>query len=133
MKYLKWIGVAAALLLVVSCFTPWYLLPWNNNILSGIDGGEKYGRPGYGHFVLTFLFLLFTFIPRIWAKQWNVLIAAVNLAWMIRNFFAIAAWCPGGECAERQTGIWLVLAASVVMLVAALFPDIKVPAKAKPQ
>ena len=128
MKYMKWVGVLAALLLVSSCFMPWYSIDWRNITISGVEAGEKLGKPGYWHFVFAFFFLLFTWIPKIWAKQWNLFIAAMNMAWMIRNFFALAA-CSGGECPERLWGIWLVLISSTFMLLAALFPRIKVPVK----
>ena len=128
MKYMKWVGLAAALLLIGSCFMPWYSIGWKNITISGVEAGEKLGKPGYWHFVFAGFFLLFTLIPKIWAKQWNLFIVAMNMAWVIRNFFALAA-CSGGECPERQWGIWLVLISSVLMLLAALFPGIKIPEK----
>jgi hypothetical protein len=128
MKYLKGVGVVAALLLISACFLPWYHISWRALTISGIEAGDKLGKPGYWHFVFAFCYLVFTLIPKIWAKQWNVFIAAINMAWMIRNFFALAA-CSGGECPERQWGIWLLLISSVLMLLAALFPGLKVPVK----
>lgn len=130
MKYMKWIGTAGAALLVISCFMPWYLISWQHFTITGVHAGEKLGKPAYWHFVCTFIFLLFTFTPRIWAKQWNVFIAAINLAWMVRNFFALAV-CSGGECPQREAGIWLLLLASVMMMVSALFPDMKIEGNRK--
>ncbi len=121
---MKWIGVAAALLLIVACFLPWYYLDWKNFTITGLEAGDKFGRPAYWHFVFSVFFLFFSFIPRIWAKQWNVFIAAVNCAWTARNFFALAM-CSGGECPARQAGIWLLLIASLLMMLSTLFPDIK--------
>jgi hypothetical protein len=128
MKYIKWAGVIAAVLLIIACFLPWYTIGWKNITITGTEAGDKLGKPAYWHFVFTIFFLLFTFIPRIWAKQWNVFIAAVNVAWMIRNFFALAV-CNGGFCPERQSGIWMVLISSVVMLLSSLFPDFKIQQK----
>jgi hypothetical protein len=48
------------------------------------------------------------------------------MAWAIRNYFIISA-CHGGDCPEKHNGIYLVLLASLLMLVSALFPDIKLP------
>ena len=86
--------------------------------------GTNFGKPGYFHFVLTAFFLLCTFVPRVWAKRLNLLITGLNVGWALKNFFIIAA-CSGGECPIRKIGIWFILLASVIMLLSALFPDMK--------
>lgn len=124
MRNMKWIGLAAAVLLVVSCFSPWIYVAALDFTGTGLDAGKVFHGPGYFHFVFVFFFLVFTFIPRIWAKQWNLLVTAVNLGWAIRNFFKLSM-CDGGECPVRKWGLYLMLIASIVMLVSALFPDVK--------
>jgi hypothetical protein len=95
-----------------------------NIVVSGVEStGTNFGKPGYTHFVLSFFFIIFHFIPRLWAKRSNLLVVALNIAWAIRNYFIISM-CREGECPEKQIGLWLVLLASVLILVAALFPDI---------
>ena len=122
---MKWIGLVAVILLVVSCFLPWVIIPSKNIVVSGVDStGTNFGKPGYTHFVLSFFFIIFHFIPKLWAKRVNLLIVALNIAWAIRNYFIISM-CREGECPEKQIGLWLVILASVLMLIAALFPDIK--------
>lgn len=126
MRYMKWIGFAAALLLIATCFVPWVYIESKNITVSGIDStGTNFGKPGYFHFLLTVLFLICTLVPRVWAKRMNLLFAGLNLGWALKNFFMLAA-CLGGECPVRKTGIWLMLLASVIMLLSALFPDMKV-------
>ena len=125
MRYMKWIGLLAVILLVLSCFLPWVIIISKNIVVSGIDStGTNFGKPGYTHFVLSFFFIIFHFIPKLWAKRVNLLIVALNIAWAIRNFFIISM-CREGECPEKQIGLWLVMLASVLMLVAALFPDVQ--------
>ena len=125
MRYMKWIGLLAVLLLVVSCFLPWVIITSQNIIVSGVDSsGTNFGKPGFAHFVLGFFFVIFHFISKLWAKRINLLIVALNIAWAVRNYFIISM-CREGECPEKQTGLWLVLMASILMLIAALFPDIK--------
>ena len=47
MKYMKWIGLAAAVLLIVSCFTPWVIIASQNIVVSGVDAtGTNYGLNG---------------------------------------------------------------------------------------
>jgi len=99
-------------------------MEWNKLTLSGLNGGDRFGKPGYWHFIFVGFYIFFSLMPRIWAKQWNLLISAMNIAWMVRNFFALAV-CSGGLCPERLTGIWLVMITSLIMLVSAFFPDIR--------
>jgi hypothetical protein len=133
MRYMKWIGLAAAALLIVSCFIPWVFIESRNIIVSGIDStGTNFGKPGYFHLLLTAFFLACTFIKNTGAKRTNLLITALNLGWAIRNYFIISA-CQGGDCPVKKTGIYLMLLASILMLVSALFPDMKLPEKKNSQ
>jgi len=127
MKWMKWIGIAAAILLVVSCYTTWVVIPSKNIVITGLNAtGTNYGRPGYFNLLMTLFFVVFTLIPRIWAKRTNLLVTALNFAWTLRNFFVITA-CMAGECPQKHSGIFLLILASVLMLVSSLFPDVKLP------
>lgn len=130
-KKMKWIGVMAAVLLIVSCFTPWVIIESKGITVSGIDAtGTNYGKPGYFHFIFSFFFLLFTFIQKIWAKRFNLLVVAVNVAWAAKNYFLLTA-CAGGECPVSQIGLWLMLFTSGVMLMSSFFPDIEIKQQQK--
>jgi hypothetical protein len=125
MRLMKWTGILAAVLLIISCCFTWVIIPSENIIISGIDAkGTYFGKPGYFHFVAAFFFLVFTFIPRIWTKRSNLLVAALNLAWAIRNFFLITM-CRGGECPEKHIAIYLVIITSLLMMASAMVPDLK--------
>jgi hypothetical protein len=129
MRLMKWVGIASALILIVACFMPWVIIPSKNITVSGVStDGTSFGKPAYLHFILTFFFLLLSFIQRIWAKRVNLILVALNLAWAIRNYFMVST-CRGGECPEKQMAVFLLAAASVIMLIAALFPDIKLAAQ----
>jgi hypothetical protein len=130
-RYMKWIGLAAAILLIVSCLSPWVFIESKKLTVSGVDTtGTNFGKPGYFHFVMTFFFLLFSFIPRVWAKRLNLGVTALNLAWAIRNYFIISS-CQAGDCPDKQISIYLIVLASVLMLLAAMFPDMKLPEERK--
>jgi hypothetical protein len=127
MRWMKWIGFAAAVTLIISCFSPWIFIESKNITVTGIDSaGTNFGKPGYFHFLLIAFFLFFNFTPRVWAKRSNLLIAALNLAWAVRNYFIISA-CQMGDCPVKKAGIYILIPASLLMLVAALFPDMKLP------
>ena len=125
MRFMKWIGLFAIVLLVASCFMPWVIIVSKNITVTGIDStGTNFGKPGYFQFFFGFFFLIFHLIPTLWAKRWNMIVVALNIAWAVRNYFIISM-CREGECPEKRIGLWLVLGASTLMLLAALFPDIK--------
>jgi len=131
MRYMKWIGLFAVALLIFACFQPWVIILSKNIIVSGVDStGTNFGKPGYTHFVLSIFFIIFHLIPKLWAKRWNLLIVALNIAWAIRNYFIISM-CREGECPEKKIGLWLVMISSVLMLLAALFPDIELKEEKK--
>ena len=129
MRWMKWVGLAAAFALVISCFNTWVIVHSRNIIAKGIDAAAMgMGKPGYLHIGFTFIFILFTFIPKIWAKRFNVLVTALNLAWAARNYFVVSA-CNWGECPEKHISIYLLMPFSLLMLVSALLPDIKMDTK----
>jgi len=131
MRYMKWVGLVAVILLVASCFLPWVSIISKNIVVSGIDStGTNFGKPGYTHFVLSVFFIIFHFIPKLWAKRINLLVVALNIAWAIRNYFIISM-CREGECPEKQIGLWLVMLASLLMLIASLFPDVQLKEEKK--
>jgi hypothetical protein len=128
MRWMKWIGLAAGILLIISCFSTWVFIESKSLTITGIDAtGTSFGKPGYLHLIFATCFLVLNFIPRLWAKRTNLPVTAFNLAWAARNYFIITA-CHGGECPEKHNGIYLLLLASALLLVSALFPDIKLPA-----
>ncbi|MDP4151602.1 MAG: hypothetical protein Q8927_16260 [Bacteroidota bacterium] len=122
MKYSQWVGVAAALLLVAACFLPWAWYPDLNRHFTGFHSESNvYGRPGK---VLTFfavVAIVLYLIPRIWAKRSNMLVAAFALAFAIRCYYVFTA-CYRGVCPEKQAGIFLIIAAASVMLLATFLP-----------
>ncbi len=115
---MKWVGILAAIAAIVSCFFPWVVIESKAIIISGIDAsGTNYGKPGYMNLLLSGIFLILSFIPRIWAKRANLFFSTLNLAWSFRNFILLAR-CEGGECPSRQPALTILLIASIVMLIA---------------
>jgi hypothetical protein len=55
----------------------------------------------------------------------NLAVVALQVGWAVRNFYLLSA-CRI-DCPSKQTGLYLQLIAALLMLVAALFPDMKIP------
>jgi hypothetical protein len=129
LRFMKWIGLLAAIALVAACFFPWVFIESKNITVSGIKStGTSFGKPGYFHFFLAAFYVVFNFTPRIWAKRMNLLITALNLGWAARNYLLISA-CAGGECPEKKAALYIVLISSFIMLVTALVPKLELAEK----
>jgi len=122
MKYSKWIGIVAALVMVAACFIPWTYYPDLNKTFNGFFSEENaYGKPGILLMTLAAICILFFLINRVWSKYWNIFFTAICFTYAIKSFVLFAGCYPKG-CPEKLTGIWLMLASAAVMFVAALTP-----------
>jgi hypothetical protein len=124
MKWIKWISILAAIVLIVSCFFPWIIIKSKNITVTGMDvAGLAYGHYGYFLIPLAIIFILLQLINKIWAKRLNVAISAVIVTiafaclWIFR--------CEYGECPEKQTALYIMFVCSIVVLLGSLLPDIK--------
>jgi hypothetical protein len=118
---MKWVGVIVGLLLIVSCFLPWLSIESKAIEISGFDPGTtKYGKPGAWHIVFTSVYILGLLMNRVWSYQLAFFAAAINIAWMLRNFIRLAA-CEAGVCPVREIGLYLLFTSSILMIVTVAF------------
>jgi hypothetical protein len=125
MKWIKWISILAALVLIIACFFPWVIIRSKNIIVTGMDvAGLSYGHYGYLLIPFALIFILLQLTNKIWAKRLNVAIGALIFTiafaciWIFR--------CEYGECPEKQLALYIVFISSVAVLIGALVPDIKI-------
>jgi uncharacterized membrane protein YfhO len=130
MKYSQWIGIAAALLLVAASFMPWAYFPDLGKEFTGFFSEQnRYGRPGIFLTFFSVVMIIAFATPRVWAKRTNLVVAAITFAFAIRSYILFTA-CYRGICPEKRAGIFLVLLAAVITMVASLLPDL--PVKQEP-
>ncbi len=129
MKYTQYIGIVAAIVLVVICSLPWVYIPSLQIYLTGINGKASaelnFGSQIKPHAFLATLMIVCFYVSRIWAKRLNVFLAPINLAWAIKNFL-IFSMCRGGECPEKQTALYGLVFCASMMMAASLFPKMLV-------
>jgi hypothetical protein len=131
MKYSQLLGFIAVILLAGICYLPWSFIAEGNILVTGMSApGTVYGKPGLMHLVLGVLLILFFLIPKIWAKRTNVFIAAINLAWSIRNYILLST-CYMGECPRIKAGLFLAILLCAFILVMSFLPDLKTLEKRK--
>ena len=125
MKYSKWIGILAAAVVILSCYLPWIVVPSAHLEIAGMyaSGKQNFGRPGLMNLLVTAVAIVMFLIPFIWAKRTNIFVCALNIAWSLRNYILLGK-CYIGDCPILKPGIYLLLAASAVMLLMSFLPQI---------
>lgn len=114
----------AALLLIGSAFLPWIHIDAINTTLTGYnDQGLSYGPRGRGHIYFGALILLLVLIGRNWSMLIAIVIAAVNLAFAGSHWYVYR--CSAGVCPEKLLGLYLVMGASLLLLLFLLFSPVR--------
>jgi hypothetical protein len=127
MKYSQHIGFIASVILIVFCFQPWVILPTTQAAITGVNtAGTSFGKPALVNLFFSFIAAVFFSIPKIWSKRANLFMAAINLAWAIRNYVLVST-CSGGECPEKKAGLYILVIAAGIMLLMSLLPKIEIP------
>jgi hypothetical protein len=115
MQFIKPLGFISGLAVIVSCFFPWVYIGWKGITTTGVNDVSNFRQPGYFHIGFTILCLFFFILRKVWTRIVSILFAVLNFAWMLRNFLRLST-CDGGECPERLIGLYVLIAASTVML-----------------
>lgn len=124
-KFLHWVGVAACITLMVSCFLPWVYYADINQTFTGFYSYQnQYGKPGKFLMLSGVLALLFMLLPKVWAKRANLFICALLLAYAVKTFILFGS-CYNNYCPQKLFSIYLMVGCTVVMLIASVFPDMK--------
>lgn len=125
MRFSKWVGIFGVLLVIIAAFQPWVWIPSMNITVTGLHAtGTNFGKPAMLNLFVSAIAAILFYVPTVMAKRANLFFCAFNMAWTIRNYIIVST-CRGGECPQKQIGLYLLIAASVIMIIAALFPDIK--------
>jgi hypothetical protein len=129
-KYLYWIGLAACITLIASCFLPWAYFDDIHQTFTGFYSyHNQYGRPGKFLTVIGFLVFVGMLLPKIWAKRANLFVAALGVGYAIKTYILYVS-CYNAYCPERKLGIYLMIVSTIVMMIATAFPDMKLTGKA---
>ena len=128
-KYLYWLGIAACIMLIVSCFLPWvYYADLNQTFTGFYSYKNEYGKPGKFLLFFGLLTLMFMLLPKVWAKRANLFICALTLAYAIKTFILFGS-CYNNYCPQKLFSLYLMVGCTVVMLIASGFPNLKLAEK----
>jgi hypothetical protein len=124
MKYSQYIGALLCIICVIAaCYLPWVSL--GNEVWTGLHAGTSFRAPAKFHiFLCSIAFILFL-IPKMLAKQANLIFVGMNMAWGIRNFLAM--WRSNDNPPPTlEYGIYLLLLATIGMIVMTLAAKVTV-------
>jgi hypothetical protein len=129
LKYSKYIGLAAAFVLILACFLPWAHYPDIDKTFTGFFSEQnRYGKPGKLFVVLAIICSALFLVPKIWAQRLNMVMAVLTIAFAVRTYILFTA-CYRGICPEKQIGIFLLVGCSIIILLASVLPDMKLKEK----
>ena len=130
-KILYWLGVIACVALIASCFMNWAY--FENGMEKGHFTGfysfqNYYGKPGRFLVGMGVIALVLMLLPKLWAKRTNLFVCALTVGYSIKTVILYSG-CYYAYCPQREAGIYLMVVASIVMLVASVFPELTVKKK----
>lgn len=129
MKYYKIIGLLACTVLIISCFLPWAYYPDVQKSFSGFFSEQNmYGKPGKIFVGMAIISALFILLNKIWAKRIFIFVAAINIAYLLKTYLLFTT-CYLTICPEKQYGLYLLIASSILLMVVAVLPDMKLVEK----
>lgn len=138
-KILHWVGIAACITLIVSCFMPWSyyadasIVNEAERTFTGFYSYDNnYGKPGKFLVGIGVIVLILMLLPKIWAKRSNLFVCALAVGYAIKSYILFSS-CYNAYCPEKRLGIFLMLIASIVMLVASAFPNLSLKAVDAPK
>ena len=122
-KYSKFIGLAACLLLIISCFLPWTYHDDVGKFFTGFFSEKDfYGKPGKFLGVFAIISALLILVPRIWAKRTNMFVAAILMGYAIRVYILYTS-CYNAYCPDKQPGIFMMMGACILIFYARTVPE----------
>jgi len=89
-----------------------------------------YGKPGKFLCFFAGISLLLKLLPKVWAKRTDLFLCAIGMAYGLKAFFEYRG-VYGGVLPQALPGIYLMATACLIMLIAAIFPDLKILEKKK--
>ncbi len=120
------IGLVACIVLVVSCFMPWaYYTDIKETFTGFYSFQNQYGRPGKFLCLIAVIAFILMYLPKIWAKRTNMFVCALGVGYAIKSYILFTS-CYNTFCPEKKAGIWIMMAATLLMLLASVLPDLKI-------
>jgi hypothetical protein len=125
-KILQRIGIIACCILALACLMPWAFYADINETFTGFYSyHNQYGKPGKFLCFIAIIAFALMMLPKIWAKRTNLFVCALGVGYAVKTFILFTS-CYNAYCPEKKAGIYIMLAAAIIMLFSSAFPDLKI-------
>jgi magnesium-transporting ATPase (P-type) len=125
-KILHWIGLAACILLTISCFMNWAYYPDLQQHFTGFYSEQNhYGKPAVFLITLAVIIFIFMLLPKIWAKRANLFLSALEISYAAKTYILFTS-CYNTYCPQKEAGIYIMLFSTILIMLAAVFPTMKI-------
>jgi hypothetical protein len=129
MRYGKWIGIIAAVVLIIICFLPWtYHADIDKTFTGFFSERNMYGKPGKFFVFFGIASIILLMLEKLWAKRIHIFLSGVLVAYAIKTYTLYTS-CYNAYCPEKKYGIYMMLMCTIVLLIASIFPNMKVKTK----
>lgn len=125
-KILYWAGILACIVLIICCFVPWtYHADVDKTFTAFFSEKNQYGKPGKFLIFFAVVSLVLIIVPKVLAKRINLFLSAFTVAYAIKTYILYTS-CYNAYCPEKKAGIYIMLFSTVIILIAAVFPNMKI-------
>ena len=125
MKYSKLMGIIACIILVIACFMPWtYHADLNKTFTGFFSEKNAYGKPGKFLIFFALVSIVLILLPKVWAKRTHIILTALFTGYAIKTYILFTS-CYNAYCPEKRYGIYLMMVSCVIILIVAVFPEMK--------
>lgn len=131
MKHSQTAGIILCLILFYLTTQPLVIIESLHLTITGWSApGTNFGLPG--KFIAYFgcASLVLFALPYIWAKRFNMALAALLIAWSFRNFMVLST-CQMGECPQKQFALYACIFVSFGILIMTFLPKIDISKASK--
>ena len=120
MKNAHLIGSLVSAAIVFLVFQPWIFIPSIQLTISGWSAkGTDFGKPGLVPLVFSVIMGVLFWIPKVGAKVTTIILATLQLAWMIRNYILLTTSYIG-EVPEKQWALIVLVPLTGIVLLMSL-------------
>jgi hypothetical protein len=117
MRWQSWLGIAACLLLIISCSLNWAWYPDIEKYFTGFYSQENYyGKPGILLSSIAIIGIVLHTFKKNWAYRLNLVFSAIGMAYGVTKFLVYSSGYDG-YVPEKQWGIYLMLISAGIHLV----------------
>jgi hypothetical protein len=130
MQSVRWLSVLTAAIIITACFFTWVSVESKDFFIGGFysSANNRFGKPGIIQTFFCAVYILLLLLNRLWSVRTAFFVAALNIAWAVRNYAVLSA-CSGGTCPEKHTALYTVVIGSLLLTVLTTF----IAVKEKPQ